>query len=51
MSLGAYRKGTNAEVDRAMELYPLIDEFLKQQKNENSCLEDGYKKLAEILGS
>ncbi|MCL2505942.1 MAG: flagellar protein export ATPase FliI [Alphaproteobacteria bacterium] len=48
--LGAYRKGTNKEVDESMEVYPLIDNFLKQKKEESSTLEEGYKELAEILG-
>ncbi len=47
--LGAYRKGSNAEVDEAILLNEPLEEFLRQKKNERSDLADGYKKLAEIL--
>ena len=48
--LGAYRKGSNKEVDEAMNFYPSIDNFLKQDKSERDSLATSYKKLAEILG-
>lgn len=48
--LGAYRKGTNREVDEAMTYYEPIEMFLRQGKDESSDIEDGYVKLAEILG-
>jgi flagellum-specific ATP synthase len=48
--LGAYRKGTNKEVDEAMNFYNPLEEFLRQDKNEPSTLADGYARLAQILG-
>jgi len=48
--LGAYRKGSNKEVDDAMNFYGPIEEFLRQDKDERSDLSHGYAKLAEILG-
>lgn len=48
--LGAYRKGTNKEVDEAMGFYGPIEAFLRQDKNERDDLTHGYVKLAEILG-
>ncbi len=48
--LGAYRKGTNKEVDEAMNYYGPIEDFLRQGKNESAELAGGYKKLAELLG-
>lgn len=48
--LGAYRKGTNKEVDEAMGFYGPIEAFLRQDKNERDDLSHGYVKLAEILG-
>ncbi|HEU5047733.1 MAG TPA: flagellar protein export ATPase FliI [Rickettsiales bacterium] len=48
--LGAYRKGTDPEVDRAIQIYPAIDNFLRQRKDEPSDLERGYTELARILG-
>jgi flagellum-specific ATP synthase len=46
--LGAYRKGTDPEVDEAVRLYPRLDAFLAQGK-EPSTLADSYAALAEIL--
>lgn len=47
--LGAYRKGADAKVDEAVKYYPQIDEFLAQQKNDQTSLEDGFMRLAKIL--
>ena len=48
--LGAYRKGTDPDVDRAIQFYPALENFLRQRKNESSTLEQGYAELAKILG-
>jgi flagellum-specific ATP synthase len=47
--LGAYRAGSDAEVDRAIKLFPKLDAFLKQAKNERGELVSGYEQLAGIL--
>jgi len=47
--LGAYRKGSDPLVDRAIELRPDLEAFLNQTKAENSTIEDGYLRLAGIL--
>jgi flagellum-specific ATP synthase len=47
--LGAYRKGTNPEVDEAIYYYPRIEAFLRQGKDDPSDLETCYKRLAEAL--
>src|SRR6185312_4049097 len=47
--LGAYRKGTNADVDEAIYYYPRIEAFLRQGKDDPSDLETCYKRLAEAL--
>ena len=47
--LGAYRKGADALVDESVKFYPQIEEFLSQFKNDNTSLEDGFKRLAKIL--
>ena len=49
--LGAYRKGSNAEVDEAIAYHPLLEEFLKQQKDQACSLEEGYVQLAQILNN
>ncbi|MFP4313356.1 MAG: flagellar protein export ATPase FliI [Alphaproteobacteria bacterium] len=48
--LGAYRKGSDPAVDEAIRLYPKIEDFLRQNKNECTLIEDGFAMLAEILG-
>ena len=47
--LGAYKKGSNPEVDEAIFYYPKLEEFLSQRKNEKVTLAEGYQQLAEIL--
>ena len=49
--LGAYRKGSDPEIDRAIELYPGIENFISQNKGDPTDLETGYKKLAKVLGT
>lgn len=48
--LGAYRKGSDPRVDRAIMLYDGIETFLKQTPYEQTSLQDGYAQLAAILG-
>ncbi len=48
--LGAYRRGTDAAIDRAIHYYPLLEEFLGQSIADVARLEDGYQRLYEILG-
>jgi len=47
--LGAYRAGSSAEVDEAIRLNPALEDFLRQAKDEVTSLEDGYKRLEQIL--
>ena len=47
--LGAYRKGSNPEVDRAIAVNPDIEAFLTQAKSESTKFEVGYNSLAKIL--
>ena len=47
--LGAYKKGSNREVDEAIFYYPKIEEFLSQGKNEHFSLAEGYEQLKAIL--
>lgn len=48
--LGAYRRGSDPRVDRAIMLYDGLEEFLAQTPYEQSTMEDGYARLAEIMG-
>ena len=47
--LGAYRKGSDQAVDEAISLYPEIESFLSQNKDEYTGIEDGFARLAGIL--
>ena len=47
--LGAYKKGSNAEVDEAIFYYPMIEDFLTQAKGTRFTLAEGYQLLKEIL--
>ena len=47
--LGAYKKGSNREVDEAIFYYPKIEQFLSQGKQERFTLEECYSILGEIL--
>lgn len=48
--LGAYRKGSNPDVDQAIQFWPALEAFLTQKKDEKSTLAEGYDALAKILG-
>lgn len=47
--LGAYKKGSNREVDEAIFYYPKIEEFLSQGKQEKFSLAECYEQLGKIL--
>ncbi|HEY2069091.1 MAG TPA: flagellar protein export ATPase FliI [Rhizomicrobium sp.] len=48
--LGAYKPGTNPEVDASIALNPRLEAFLAQGKDERVSLGDGYKELEKIVG-
>ncbi len=47
--LGAYRRGSDMQVDEAIMLYPDIEEFLTQNKDEQTSIDDGFQTMADIL--
>ncbi|HEY4942865.1 MAG TPA: flagellar protein export ATPase FliI [Rhizomicrobium sp.] len=49
--LGAYKSGTNAEVDMAVKVYPQLEAFLSQKKDERSAFTECYAALEKIMGS
>lgn len=49
--LGAYKKGTDPELDHAIHLYPQLEEFIAQEKGEASTFAEGFKALSAILHS
>ncbi len=48
--LGAYKKGSDPEVDKAIGYYNKLEEFLRQRPDEECPMEESYKKLGEIIG-
>lgn len=48
--LGAYRQGSDPEVDRAIAHHQPLESFLSQDKDEYSSLSDSYSQLAKALG-
>ncbi len=48
--LGAYRRGTDPDVDRAMQFYPQLETFITQREKESSTLPEGYDQLSKVLG-
>lgn len=48
--LGAYRRGTDPEVDRAMQFHPQLEAFLSQREHESTSLAEGYEILAKVMG-
>jgi flagellum-specific ATP synthase len=47
--IGAYRAGSDPQVDRAIRLNPALERFLAQDKDETTSLEDGFAQLGAIL--
>ena len=49
VEIGAYARGSNPVVDRALELKPLIDAFLRQDVSEVCGAEDAWAQLRALL--
>ncbi len=49
INIGAYIRGNNKENDKAIELFPKIEQFLRQHYKENSNYEEALQKLKEIF--
>ncbi|MCJ9429565.1 flagellar protein export ATPase FliI [Kordiimonas marina] len=47
--LGAYRQGSNPEVDAAIAYNPYLEEFLGQWKDDVTTMDQGYERLREIM--
>lgn len=47
--LGAYRRGSDSDVDEAIALNPQLEAFLSQRKGESTSLDEGYAALAAIV--
>jgi flagellum-specific ATP synthase len=47
--IGAYRRGSDPEVDRAITLNPALEAFLSQDKDEATPLAVAFANLAAVL--
>lgn len=47
--LGAYKRGSNPEVDEAIFYYDKLEKFISQRKKDKVDFATGYRELAEIL--
>lgn len=47
--LGAYRRGSDPAVDESLVLYPKIEQFLTQTKENSNTIEDSFEKLSSII--
>ena len=48
--LGAYRRGSDPKVDEAIKIYPKLEEFLTQHKEENTSVDESFDRLSAIVG-
>lgn len=49
ISLGAYREGSDPEVDRAIEKHPALQNFLSQKSHEADDIHTSFEKLSHIV--
>ncbi len=51
INLGLYKKGSSPKIDLAIEVYPEIVKFLKQDVNEKETLSDSFSKVISLVKS
>jgi len=49
VNIGAYARGTNPKLDRALQLWEAMEDFLRQAPGEHADLEASRRALAELL--
>ncbi|MEN9825829.1 MAG: FliI/YscN family ATPase [Pseudomonadota bacterium] len=49
ISIGAYNQGANPKIDRAIQMQPRIEKFLRQGRNEMSAFNDSLQELYELV--
>jgi flagellum-specific ATP synthase len=50
INIGAYKPGSNSKIDEAIRLFPEIENFLRQDVEEATSIEDCARKMVQILG-
>ena len=51
IAVGAYVRGTDPLLDRAIALFPQLTAFLQQDLQERSPVEDGRRRLHELVAA
>ena len=49
ISIGAYIAGTNPEIDRAIKMKPLIDQYLQQDVGDQAKLPETVRRIKELM--
>ena len=49
ISIGAYRAGSNPEIDHAIKMKPLIDQFLQQDVSDRAMLGDTVQEIKKLM--
>lgn len=49
ISIGAYKSGSNAEIDHAIRMKPLIDQYLQQSVTEPAMLDDSVSQIKHLV--
>ncbi|PWC42588.1 flagellar protein export ATPase FliI [Azospirillum sp. TSO22-1] len=47
--IGAYKRGSDAEVDAAARVHPLLEDFLRQGKDDRTASADAFARLGALL--
>jgi flagellum-specific ATP synthase len=50
VNIGAYRAGANPKIDEALRLYPEIEQFLRQDVEDATSIEDCARRMVQIMG-
>jgi flagellum-specific ATP synthase len=50
VTLGAWRPGSNPQLDQAVALWPAVQHYLDQDLSERATFADGLHDLGELLG-
>ncbi|MCM3759448.1 flagellar protein export ATPase FliI [Alkalihalobacillus oceani] len=50
INIGAYKRGSSADIDQAIAIYPKIISFLKQSTEESSSVEEAVERLINEFG-
>ncbi len=50
INVGAYTRGSNSEIDEAIERVPSINQFLRQDVDEKAAIEETYSRMLVLAG-